>query len=60
MHDASCQTDCNMTSDDKPEKLYVCEGNPDVKFYPLTLKHKGVVANCFNVTDIIAQQGHLL
>ena len=50
--DASCQTDCDIgTSDelaedvepDEPEKL--CEGNPEEKFHPLILKHKGVFTN---------------
>ena len=54
MYDASCQIDCdNMTSTsdelaedvtpDESEKL--CEGNPNVKFHPLILKHKGVFTN---------------
>ena len=41
---------------DKPEKLR--EGNPDVKFLPLILKHKGVATNCLIV--IFVKHGHLL
>ena len=49
--DVSCQTDSDVALDELaedevlPEPESLCEGNNDVKFHPLILKHKGVFTN---------------
>ena len=48
--DVSCQTDFEAfdelaEDEDLPEPEKMCEGNNDIKFHPLIIKHEGIFTN---------------